>query len=77
MLPRPWRRGGHGGDSPARVVSANSTGEWVEVQDARLYVEVHGKGQPLVLCHGGVSTGHSWAYWRDLSDESRAPVGSS
>jgi len=29
-------------------------GKYVKVGDARLYYEIYGKGQPLVMLHGGV-----------------------
>ena len=31
-----------------------ATGHYYNVGDARLYYEVYGKGEPLVLLHGGV-----------------------
>ena len=36
-------------------------GTHIEVNGLRIYYEVHGEGQPLVLVHGGTATSQSWA----------------
>jgi pimeloyl-ACP methyl ester carboxylesterase len=38
------------------TASAQSTGKYAEVNGLRMYYEIHGKGYPLVLIHGGGST---------------------
>lgn len=36
------------------------TGEWVEVDGARLFVEVAGEGAPVVLVHAGIADARMW-----------------
>jgi pimeloyl-ACP methyl ester carboxylesterase len=36
-------------------------GTHIEVNGLRIYYEVHGEGQPLVLVHGGTATSQAWA----------------
>ena len=36
---------------------ARATGKYADVNGIRLYYEIHGKGQPLVLLHGGLGAG--------------------
>ena len=38
-----------------------STGTYVEANGLRVYYEVHGEGEPLLLIHGGTATSRSWA----------------
>ena len=38
-----------------------STGTYVEANGLRVYYEVHGEGEPLLLIHGGTATSQSWA----------------
>jgi len=50
---------GHAQTKPAaeeRIPYGNNplVGKYVKVGDARLYYEIYGKGQPLVMLHGGV-----------------------
>jgi pimeloyl-ACP methyl ester carboxylesterase len=40
---------------PSAVLAAKSTGSYAEVNGVRLYYEVHGRGQPLIMLHGGVT----------------------
>lgn len=35
-------------------------GQWLEVQGTRLYYEVHGQGEPLLLLHGGLGFIETW-----------------
>src|SRR5262245_40300676 len=42
-------------------MSENGPGRFVEVNQAALYYEEHGDGPPLILIHGGLSTGSFWA----------------
>lgn len=35
-------------------------GEYVEAGGVRTYYETHGDGEPVLLIHGGVTTGESW-----------------
>jgi len=42
-------------------MSENGPGRVVEVNQAALYYEEHGDGAPLILIHGGLSTGSFWA----------------
>jgi pimeloyl-ACP methyl ester carboxylesterase len=37
------------------------TGMYIEANGLRVYYEVHGEGEPLLLVHGGTATGRSWA----------------
>jgi pimeloyl-ACP methyl ester carboxylesterase len=37
-----------------------SKGKYARVNGLRLYYEVHGEGEPLLLLHGGTATGRSW-----------------
>src|SRR5215510_7576702 len=41
-------------------MSENGSGRVVEVNGAALYYQEHGDGPPLVLIHGGLSTGSFW-----------------
>ena len=34
---------------------------YIEANGLKIYYEVHGEGQPLVLVHGGTATSQSWA----------------
>ena len=38
-----------------------SAGKYVEANGLRVYYEVHGEGEPLLLIHGGIATSQSWA----------------
>ena len=38
-----------------------STGTYVEANGLKVYYEVYGEGEPLVLIHGGTATSQSWA----------------
>jgi pimeloyl-ACP methyl ester carboxylesterase len=40
-----------------RTAQAKGTGQYAEVNGINLYYEVHGKGRPLVLLHGGLMSG--------------------
>jgi len=62
----------HGGVEPDRSQRAdwagweaqmteNGPGRVVELDQAALYYEEHGDGPPLILIHGGLSTGAFWA----------------
>jgi pimeloyl-ACP methyl ester carboxylesterase len=37
------------------------TGTHIEANGLRIYYEVHGEGQPLVLVHGGTASSQAWA----------------
>src|SRR6185436_12819793 len=37
-------------------------GQYAEVNGIRLYYEIYGEGDPLVLIHGGLGNGTYWAY---------------
>ena len=37
------------------------TGTHIEANGLRVYYEVHGEGEPLLLIHGGTATSQSWA----------------
>jgi pimeloyl-ACP methyl ester carboxylesterase len=37
-----------------------STGAYIEANGLRVYYEVHGEGEPLLLLHGGTATSQSW-----------------
>jgi pimeloyl-ACP methyl ester carboxylesterase len=38
-----------------------STGTYVEANGLKVYYEVYGEGEPLLLIHGGTATSQSWA----------------
>jgi len=40
----------------ARLLPARGTGHWASVSGYRMYYEEYGRGRPLVLLHGGLST---------------------
>jgi pimeloyl-ACP methyl ester carboxylesterase len=40
-----------------RTTSVKGTGEYADVNGIKLYYEIHGTGQPLVLLHGGLGSG--------------------
>jgi pimeloyl-ACP methyl ester carboxylesterase len=42
--------------SANQIVSAQQTGEYANVNGIKMYYEIHGSGEPLVLIHGGGST---------------------
>lgn len=37
------------------------TGGYVRANGLRVYYEIHGEGEPLLLLHGGIATGRSWS----------------
>ncbi len=37
------------------------TGKYIEANGLRVYYEVYGEGEPLLLLHGGTATSQSWA----------------
>jgi pimeloyl-ACP methyl ester carboxylesterase len=37
------------------------TGAYADANGLRVYYEVHGEGEPLMLLHGGTATSQSWA----------------
>ena len=37
------------------------TGTPIEANGLRIYYEIHGEGEPLLLVHGGTATSQSWA----------------
>jgi pimeloyl-ACP methyl ester carboxylesterase len=37
------------------------TGKYVKANGLRVYYEVYGEGEPLLLIHGGIATSRSWA----------------
>jgi pimeloyl-ACP methyl ester carboxylesterase len=37
-----------------------ATGKYVEANGLRMYYEVYGEGEPLLLIHGGTATSRSW-----------------
>ena len=39
----------------------SSAGRYIEANGLRIYYEVHGDGEPLLLLHGGTATSQSWA----------------
>ena len=39
----------------------SSVGTYVEASELRVYYEVYGKGEPLLLIHGGTTTSQFWA----------------
>ncbi|MCD6053555.1 MAG: putative hydrolase, alpha/beta fold family protein [Rubrobacteraceae bacterium] len=38
-----------------------AAGTHIEANGLRIYYEVHGEGEPLLLVHGGTATSQSWA----------------
>ena len=45
-------------------------GQFVETNGVKLYYEIQGEGEPLVLLHGNTGTHDTWAQWLDeLSKE--------
>lgn len=45
-------------------------GSFVETNGVKIYYEVHGEGEPLLLLHGFTISGKSWAPWiEDLSKD--------
>jgi len=40
-----------------RTTQAKGTGQYAEVNGINLYYEIHGKGRPLILLHGGLGSG--------------------
>ena len=45
-------------------------GDFIETNGVKLYYEIHGEGEPLVLLHGNTGTHDTWAHWLDeLSKE--------
>lgn len=56
-LPKPLRHFMQAGASPAGEIQYGNNpqaGHYVQAGDAKIYYEVYGKGQPLVILHGGV-----------------------
>lgn len=46
------------------------SGDFIETNGVKLYYEIHGKGEPLVLLHGNTGSHDTWAQWLDeLSEE--------
>lgn len=41
---------------PQEITKSANTGNYANVNGLKMYYEIHGKGQPLVLIHGGGST---------------------
>lgn len=41
-------------------MNQNAGGDYAEVNGLRMYYEVHGEGQPLVLLHGAYMTADAW-----------------
>jgi pimeloyl-ACP methyl ester carboxylesterase len=41
------------------------SGDFIETNGVRLYYEIHGEGEPLVLLHGNTGTHDTWAQWLD------------
>ena len=39
-----------------------SDGKYIKVGDISMYVEQHGKGEPIIFLHGGMGSANSWAY---------------
>ena len=37
-------------------------GTHIEANGLRIYYEVHGEGEPLLLIHGGTASSQSWAW---------------
>lgn len=44
----------------SRTANAKATGHYAEVNGINLYYETHGKGQPLILLHGGLYSSEMW-----------------
>jgi pimeloyl-ACP methyl ester carboxylesterase len=40
---------------PSAVLAATPKGSYADVNGVRLYYEIHGRGQPLIMLHGGVT----------------------
>jgi pimeloyl-ACP methyl ester carboxylesterase len=38
-----------------------TAGTYIEANGLRVYYEVYGEGEPLLLIHGGTATSRSWA----------------
>ena len=43
------------------------TGTYIEANGLRVYYEVYGEGEPLLLIHGGTATSQSWVSYVRLS----------
>jgi pimeloyl-ACP methyl ester carboxylesterase len=43
------------------AMKKGSTGKYADVNGLKMYYEVHGSGQPLVLLHGGFGMAEAWA----------------
>jgi pimeloyl-ACP methyl ester carboxylesterase len=39
-----------------------SDGKYIKIGDISMYVEQHGKGEPVIFLHGGMGSANSWAY---------------
>ncbi len=65
----PTENGCAGTETPSSM-SAKQTGRYAAVNGLKMYYEIHGSGQPLVLIHGGGSTIES-TFGRILPDLAR------
>jgi pimeloyl-ACP methyl ester carboxylesterase len=45
----------------ARAVIAKTQGEYLQLGDISMYIEQHGKGEPIIFLHGGMGSANSWA----------------
>ncbi len=41
--------------------ASSAKGEYVNLGDITMYVEQHGKGEPIIFLHGGMGSANSWA----------------
>ena len=46
----------------ADVALSSPSNNYVKVGDISMYVEEHGKGEPVIFLHGGMGSANSWSY---------------
>ena len=44
------------------IAASASNGKHLKVGDISMYVEQHGKGEPIIFLHGGMGSANSWSY---------------
>lgn len=63
----------------SRALASATQGEFIKFDDISMYVEQHGKGEPIIFLHGGMGSANSWAdqvgffskHYRVITPESR------
>jgi pimeloyl-ACP methyl ester carboxylesterase len=63
----------------APVLAATEQGEYFKLDDISMYVEQHGKGEPIIFIHGGMGSAKAWTdqveffakHYRVITPESR------